>query len=113
MKDSTSKAFRAAVCFAALTAAFVPPVKAVAVAAVRVAAVPKVTKSFATREAAPPDFKTAFQMYVLAERSEKAPESWSSRIDFFRQFEELEAYRSRVRTNLNMPSEVGAYAGED
>lgn len=67
----------------------------------------------AGEEAAPPDFKTAFQMYVLAERSEKAPESWSSRIDFFRQFEELEAYRSRVRTNLNMPSEVGAYAGED
>lgn len=65
------------------------------------------------REAAPPDFKTAFQMYVLAERSEKAPESWSSRIEFFRQFEELENYRSRVRANLNMPSEVGAYAGED
>lgn len=67
----------------------------------------------AGREAAPPDFKTAFQMYVLAEQSEKAPESWSSRIEFFRQFEELEAYRSRVRTNLNMPLEVGAYAGED
>lgn len=67
----------------------------------------------AGREAAPPDFKTAFQMYVLAERSEKAPESWKSRMEFFRQFEELETYRSRVRTNLNMSSEIGAYAGED
>lgn len=37
----------------------------------------------AGEEAAPPDFKTAFQMYVLAERSEKAPESWSSPDRFF------------------------------
>lgn len=57
-------------------------------------------------EPAPPDFVTAFQMYVLAEPSDDISENWLERLKFFEQFEECIAYRKRVRANLNMTWEV-------
>ena len=58
-----------------------------------------------------PDFPDAFQMFVLAHRPQDMDGNWSARVGFFYSFEELKAYRSWVRGNLQLQS--GAEEPED
>lgn len=53
-----------------------------------------------------PDFPDAFQMFTLAHRPQNMDGSWSARVGFFYSFEELTAYRSWVRGNLQLQSGV-------
>lgn len=55
-----------------------------------------------------PDFAESFQWFVLTERPQDEAYGWGSRIRFFYEFEELVAYRERVRENLGLDPE-----GED
>lgn len=58
-----------------------------------------------------PAFPDAFQMFVLAHRPQDMDGNWSARVGFFYSFEELKAYRSWVRGNLQLQS--GAEEPED
>lgn len=68
----------------------------------------------------PLEFADAFQMFVLAHKPEHMTGNWSERVGFFYGFEELTAYRGRVRSRLKLHSgaeemeeQEEAYAGED
>lgn len=50
----------------------------------------------------PPDFETAFEYFVLCQKPVNREGSWSGRVGFFYKFEELTAYRNRVRKNLQL-----------
>lgn len=54
----------------------------------------------------PPDFAEAFQLFVLAQKPESMTGNWSGRVGFFYGYEELTAYRSLVRKNLQLQAGV-------
>lgn len=50
----------------------------------------------------PPDFDTGFERFVLCQKPENRDGKWSGRVSFFYGFEELTAYRDRVRKDLQL-----------
>ncbi len=68
---------------------------------------PGVAPGDAPEEQLPPlEFADAFALFVLAHKPEQMTGSFSERIGFFYEFEELTAYRSMVRGNLQLHSGV-------
>ena len=52
-----------------------------------------------------PEFADAFAMYVLAEMPQDSPGNYQECVRYFDQFEELNTYRSTVRTALGLQTE--------
>ena len=52
-----------------------------------------------------PEFADAFAMYILAEMPQDSPGSYQECVRYFDQFEELNTYRSTVRTALGLQTE--------
>ena len=52
-----------------------------------------------------PEFADAFAMYILAEMPQDSPGSYQECVRYFDQFEELNTYRSAVRTALGLQTE--------